>query len=103
MVDRPLRDLHHAAEQAAGLIALPALFPARQAGRTRRHGVTLGNPAANGYLRGNVNPSVRAMPARTAVMRMTPAAAERVRGILARADQPAAGLPIGVKKGGCAG
>jgi iron-sulfur cluster assembly protein len=43
------------------------------------------------------------MSARTAVMRMTPAAAERVRGILARAEQPAAGLRIGVKKGGCAG
>lgn len=37
------------------------------------------------------------------VIRLTPAAAERVRGILSRAGQPAAGLRIGVKKGGCAG
>jgi iron-sulfur cluster assembly protein len=42
-----------------------------------------------------------AMPA--AVLRLTPAAADRVRGILARAEQPAAGLRIGIKKGGCAG
>jgi iron-sulfur cluster assembly protein len=39
----------------------------------------------------------------SAVLRLTPAAADRVRGILARAGQPAAGLRIGVKKGGCAG
>jgi iron-sulfur cluster assembly protein len=37
------------------------------------------------------------------VLRLTPAAAERVRGILERAQGPAAGLRIGIKKGGCAG
>ena len=39
----------------------------------------------------------------SAVLRLTPAAADRVRGILSRAEPPAAGLRIGVKKGGCAG
>ena len=34
---------------------------------------------------------------------MTDAAAARVKEIMARADQPYAGLRVGVKNGGCAG
>lgn len=37
------------------------------------------------------------------VLSLTPAAAERVRGLLSRSGKPSAGLRIGVKKGGCAG
>jgi iron-sulfur cluster assembly protein len=37
------------------------------------------------------------------VMRLTDAAAERVRDILARTENPVAGLRVGVSKGGCAG
>ncbi|MXN64544.1 Fe-S cluster assembly scaffold SufA [Stappia sp. GBMRC 2046] len=37
------------------------------------------------------------------VMKLTDAAAGRVREILENADKPAAGLRVGVKKGGCAG
>ncbi len=40
---------------------------------------------------------------RPKVMTMTPAAAERVRTIMASKGQGVAGLKIGVKKGGCAG
>lgn len=40
---------------------------------------------------------------RPQVVRLTEAAAERVREIMARADKPAAGLRVGVKNGGCAG
>ena len=40
---------------------------------------------------------------RPQVMTRTDAAAERIRQIMARADQPVAGLRIGVKNGGCAG
>jgi iron-sulfur cluster assembly protein len=40
---------------------------------------------------------------RPAVMRLTEAAAARVRDLVANADRPMAGLRIGVKKGGCAG
>jgi iron-sulfur cluster assembly protein len=40
---------------------------------------------------------------RPAVMRLTDAAASRVREIMARADKPIAGLRVGVKNGGCAG
>ncbi|QJP17501.1 iron-sulfur cluster assembly accessory protein [Starkeya sp. ORNL1] len=36
-------------------------------------------------------------------MRLTDAAASRVREIMARADKPVAGLRVGVKNGGCAG
>ncbi|WP_202395861.1 Fe-S cluster assembly scaffold SufA [Stappia sediminis] len=36
-------------------------------------------------------------------MKLTDAAAGRVREILENADKPAAGLRVGVKKGGCAG
>jgi iron-sulfur cluster assembly protein len=36
-------------------------------------------------------------------MRLTEAAAERVRQIMARSQTPVAGLRIGVKNGGCAG
>jgi iron-sulfur cluster assembly protein len=36
-------------------------------------------------------------------MRVTPAAAERVRDILTHSDAPYAGLRVGIKKGGCAG
>ena len=36
-------------------------------------------------------------------MRLTEAAAARVREIMARAERPVAGLRIGVKNGGCAG
>jgi len=46
--------------------------------------------------------TVRRRP-RPQVVRLTEAAAERVREIMARADKPAAGLRVGVKNGGCAG
>jgi iron-sulfur cluster assembly protein len=38
-----------------------------------------------------------------AVMSLTNAASERVRGLLANAEDPAAGLRVSVEKGGCAG
>lgn len=41
--------------------------------------------------------------ARPQVMRLTDAAAARIRDILAKAERPAAGLRVGVTKGGCAG
>jgi iron-sulfur cluster assembly protein len=37
------------------------------------------------------------------VMRLTEAAAARIREIMANADKPVAGLRVGVKNGGCAG
>ena len=40
---------------------------------------------------------------RPQAMRLTEAAAERVRQIMARSDRPVVGLRIGVKNGGCAG
>ena len=36
-------------------------------------------------------------------MRLTEAAASRIKDILARADKPVAGVRVGVKNGGCAG
>jgi iron-sulfur cluster assembly protein len=36
-------------------------------------------------------------------MRLTEAAADRIRAIMAKADKPIAGLRVGVKNGGCAG
>lgn len=43
------------------------------------------------------------MRSRPPVMRLTDAAADRVRSIMARSDKPVAGLRVGVKNGGCAG
>ena len=43
------------------------------------------------------------MPSRMQVMTITDAAAERVRAAMANAAQPAIGLRVGVKNGGCAG
>ena len=40
---------------------------------------------------------------RPQVMRLTDAAAARVRDILAKAERPALGLRVGITKGGCAG
>jgi iron-sulfur cluster assembly protein len=40
---------------------------------------------------------------RPQVMRLTEAAATRIKDILARADKPIAGVRVGVKNGGCAG
>jgi iron-sulfur cluster assembly protein len=40
---------------------------------------------------------------RPAVLNVTDAAAARIREIVARAEQPVAGVRLGVKKGGCAG
>ena len=40
---------------------------------------------------------------RPQVMRLTDAAATRIRELTERADQPIAGLRVGVKNGGCAG
>ena len=40
---------------------------------------------------------------RFAVMTLTDKAAERVRGLVEAASEPAVGLRIGIKKGGCAG
>src|SRR5690242_21923129 len=40
---------------------------------------------------------------RPQVMRLTDAAADRIKAVMARADRPVAGLRVGVKNGGCAG
>ncbi len=40
---------------------------------------------------------------RPQVMRLTDAAAERIKEIMAKADKPFAGVRVGVKNGGCAG
>lgn len=40
---------------------------------------------------------------RPQVMRLTDAAAVRIRDVMARADKPIAGIRVGVKNGGCAG
>ena len=40
---------------------------------------------------------------RPQVMRLTDAAAERIKSVMARADTPAVGIRVGVKNGGCAG
>ena len=40
---------------------------------------------------------------RPQVMRLTEAAALRIKDVMARADRPVAGLRVGVKNGGCAG
>jgi iron-sulfur cluster assembly protein len=40
---------------------------------------------------------------RPQVMRLTDAAATRIRDLMARAESPIAGLRVGVKNGGCAG
>ena len=37
------------------------------------------------------------------VVKLTPAAIERIRGIVANSTQPLAGLRLGLEKGGCAG
>jgi iron-sulfur cluster assembly protein len=51
----------------------------------------------------SVTPSARARRPRPQVVTLTEAAAERVREIMAKAEQPYAGLRVGVKNGGCAG
>ena len=40
---------------------------------------------------------------RPQVMRLTEAAAQRIKDVMARADKPMAGVRVGVKNGGCAG
>jgi len=40
---------------------------------------------------------------RPQVMRLTEAAADRIKAIMAKADKPFAGVRVGVKNGGCAG
>ena len=45
---------------------------------------------------------VQARP-RPQVMRLTEAAAERIKDVMTRADHPVAGVRVGVKNGGCAG
>ena len=40
---------------------------------------------------------------RPQVMRLTDAAALRIKDVMARADKPVAGVRVGVKNGGCAG
>src|SRR5690606_10660817 len=40
---------------------------------------------------------------RPQVMRLTEAAAERIKAVMANADRPVAGVRVGVKNGGCAG
>jgi len=40
---------------------------------------------------------------RPQVMRLTDAAADRIKAIIAKADKPIAGVRVGVKNGGCAG
>ncbi len=48
-------------------------------------------------------PAPRAARPRPQLMSITPAAAERVRELLAKRDKPAAGIRIGVRTKGCSG
>jgi len=51
----------------------------------------------------SVTPPPRARRPRPKVVTLTEAAAARVKEIMGRAEQPYAGLRVGVKNGGCAG
>jgi len=51
----------------------------------------------------SITPAPRVRRERPKVVRLSDAAAERVREIMARAEKPYAGLRVGVKNGGCAG
>lgn len=51
----------------------------------------------------SITPPPRARRERPKVVRLSDAAAERVREIMGRAVKPYAGLRVGVKNGGCAG
>ena len=51
----------------------------------------------------SITPPPRARRERPKVVRLSDAAAERVREIMGRAEKPYAGLRVGVKNGGCAG
>lgn len=51
----------------------------------------------------NLTPAPRARRPRPRVVSLTEAAAARVREIMGKAEQPYAGLRVGVKNGGCAG
>lgn len=51
----------------------------------------------------SITPPPRARRERPKVVRLSDAAAERVREIMSRAEKPYAGLRVGVKNGGCAG
>ena len=51
----------------------------------------------------NMTPTPARPRPRPQVMRLTEAAAERVRELTARAEKPIVGLRVGVKNGGCAG
>ena len=51
----------------------------------------------------SVTPTPRARRPRPKVVTLTERAAERVREILNKSEQPYAGLRVGVKNGGCAG
>jgi len=51
----------------------------------------------------NITPAPRARRERPKVVRLSDAAAERVREIMGKAEKPYAGLRVGVKNGGCAG
>jgi iron-sulfur cluster assembly protein len=49
-----------------------------------------------------MKPMATARP-RPQVMRLTEAAADRIKAVMANADHPIAGVRVGVKNGGCAG
>jgi iron-sulfur cluster assembly protein len=51
----------------------------------------------------SLTPEPRSRRPRPKVVTLTDRAAERVREIMAKAEQPYAGLRVGVKNGGCAG
>ena len=51
----------------------------------------------------SIDPQPRARRPRPKVVTLTDRAAERVKAIMAKAEQPYAGLRVGVKNGGCAG
>jgi iron-sulfur cluster assembly protein len=51
----------------------------------------------------NLTPAPRTRRPRPKVVSLTEAAAARVREIMGKAEQPYAGLRVGVKNGGCAG
>ena len=89
-----------------------SLVPTRPRRPAPRRGRTVGRPGfeiltRGRYMRSGLGSSSSRdetmARASLKVVTLTEAAAERVKGIMARSEKPLAGLRVGVKNGGCAG
>jgi len=101
MVENAVSSVAGVKETKVEVVWDPPWDPSRMSDEARLV-LNIGNLQSLAYIRFGEDEMATARP-RPQVMRLTDAAASRIKSVMAQAGKPVAGVRVGVKNGGCAG